>query len=181
MRTDNGFTFNGRHSSEFHIYCNPESRILLPEKRRLLTTIPGRSGVYAQEDGGYAPREEAFTCTFTGQGLTDISAQARAIAAWLSKTGTLTFDHEPDKSYFASFIGSLPLAKHLQYGEFTLTVQYSPPFAFSEPHAIEQTIQQNETAVTVPIAGTAPSPCRIIVDNIGTKPIQNLRIVYQHS
>lgn len=181
MRTDNGFTFNGRHSSEFHIYCNPETRVLLPEKRRLLTTIPGRSGAYAQEDGGFNPREESFICTYTGSGLTDISEQSRAIAAWLSKTGTLSFDHEPGKSYTATFVGSPPLAKHLQYGEFTLTFQYSPPFAFSEPHAIEKTILQNDTAVIVPIAGTAPSPCRIIIDNIGNSTIENLRIAYQHN
>ena len=99
MMRDRGFTFNGVHSSEFNIYCDPASRQLIPEKRRSLTVVPGRSGSFAQTDGAYNDRSESFTCYYTRQPGTDIARQAREIAAWLSENGVLRFDSEPDKYY----------------------------------------------------------------------------------
>ena len=180
MIQNRGFTFNGIHSSQFNIYCDPSSRILLPEKRRTQTTVPGRSGVYVQEDGAYNSRSESFTCTYTRKPGTDIAHQARDISLWLSKNGVLRFDSEPDKCYDAFFTGALPLTRHLMYGEFSLTFTYSPPFAYTEQQAIQRTLTEAEETVTIDSDATAPTPCRIIIDNTGTTTIQNLRIGYQH-
>lgn len=181
MMRDRGFTFNGVHSSEFNIYCDPASRQLIPEKRRSLTVVPGRSGSFAQTDGAYNDRSESFTCYYTLQPGTDIARQAREIAAWLSENGVLRFDSEPDKYYNVYFTGAPPLTKHLMYGEFTLTFTCSPPFAYTEQRALERTVTANEQTVNVPISGTAPTPCRIIIDNVGGTTIQNLRIACQHN
>jgi len=177
---DLGFTFNGVHSSHFNIYCDPASRQLIPEKRRSRVVVPGRSGTYSQEDGAFNDRTESFTCYYTRKPGSDISQQAREIAAWLSKDGVLRFDHEPDKFYDASFSGSPPLTKHLMYGEFTLTFTYSPPFAYTEAQSIVAAVQRESDTITVPMAGTAPTPCRITIVNNGNTTIQNLRIVCQH-
>jgi len=181
MITDRGFVFNGRHSSEFNIYCDPASRQLIPEKRRLFTVVPGRSGSYAQEDGAYNVRTESFNCWYTRQPGTDIAQQAREIAAWLSENGELRFDSEPDKYYKAYFTGAPPLAKHLLYGEFTLTFAYSPPFAFGEQQSVTLLITGDTDVLPIQVLGTAATPCRIIIDNIGDTTIENLRITHQHN
>lgn len=180
MIRDCGFTFNGIHSSRFNIYCNPSSRTLLPEKRRALISVPGRSGNYSQEDGAYNDRSEVFICTYTRQPGTDIHLQAREIAEWLSEKGRLYFDNEPDKYYNAYFTGAPPLAKHLSYGEFELTFTYSPPFAIGAEQAESKVITAAEDTITIRSRGTAPTPCRIIIVNRGTSTIANLRIEYKH-
>ncbi len=175
-----GFTFNGIHSSTFNIYCDPASRQLIPERRRSRIIVPGRSGTFSQEDGAFNDRTESFTCWYTRKANSDISRQAREIAAWLAEDGVLCFDHEPDKFYNASFSGAPPLAKHLMYGEFTLTFTYSPPFAYTAPQSVVQMVTKEADTVTVPSKGTAPTPCRIIITNRGDTTIRNLRIVCQH-
>jgi len=67
------------------------------------------------------------------------------------------------------------------YGEFTLTFTYSPPFAYTEQQAKEKTLTGAAESITIDSDATAPTPCRIIIDNIGTTTIRNLRIGYQHN
>ena len=174
-----GFTFRGRHSSEFNIICDPSSRELIPERRRTLITIPGRSGSYVQDDNTYNDRSESFTCYYTKRDDSDISLQAREIAAWLAEDGVLCFDNEPDKFYDAYFSGSLPLTKHLKYGEFDLQFTYSPPFAYTAQQQHVQVITSEDDAVNISVEGTAPTPCRLIIRNNGDTTIENLRIAYK--
>ena len=174
-----GFTFRGIHSSEYNIICDPSSRQLIPERRRSLLIIPGRSGSYKQEDGAYNDKAETFTCYYTKKPDRDISLQAREIAAWLAEDGVLCFDNEPDKFYDAYFSGALPLTKHLKYGEFELAFTYSPPFAYTEQQSLVQVIEKESDVITIPVAGTAPTPCRIIIRNDGDTTIENLRIAYK--
>lgn len=180
MIPDHGFTFNGKHSSEFNIYCNPSSRQLIPEKRRSLTTVPGRSGNYIHTDGDYSERTESITCWYTKKDGFDVSTQSREIAAWLAEDGILIFDHEPDKYYHARFSGSPPLTKHLQYGEFELTFTYDPPFAYTTPTAEQRTLTANNQKIEIASSGTVETPCRIIITNHGNTTIQNLRITCKH-
>lgn len=174
-----GFTFRGIHSSHFNIICDPSSRQLIPERRRSLITIPGRSGSYVQDDNTYNDRAESFTCYYTKADDSNISLQAREIAAWLAEAGVLCFDNEPDKFYDAFFSGSPPLTKHLKYGEFDLQFTYSPPFAYTAQQSHVQVITSEDDAVNIAVEGTAPTPCRIIIRNNGDTTIENLRIAYK--
>jgi len=174
-----GFKYRGIHSSFYNIICDPNSRQLIPEKRRNTQIIPGRSGSYSQDDGAYNDRSESFTCYYTKREDSNISLQAREIAAWLAVEGALCFDNEPDKFYDAYFTGSPPLSKHLKYGEFELTFTYSPPFAYTAPQSLSAEIKSGEDIITIPVAGTAKTPCRIIIKNIGATTIENLSISYQ--
>lgn len=176
-----GFTFAGVHSSVHNIICDPSSRQLIPEKRRNLITIPGRSGSYSQEDGAYNDRSESFVCYYTKKDDSDISQQARKIAAWLATGGVLCFDNEPDKFYDAYFSGAPPLTKHLKYGEFELTFTYSPPFAYTAQQDLVETITSENDTITINTYGTAPTPCRMIIRNTGATTIQNLRITHAFS
>lgn len=173
-----GFTFNGVHSSHFHIICDPASRQLLPEKRRQLVAVPGRSGSYHQDEGAYNDRSETFTCYYTRAAGSDTATQAREIAAWLSENGVLSFDNEPDKFYNAFFSGAPPLSKHLAYGQFDLTFTYSPPFAYTAQQSVRQIVTGEADQIVLPVAGTAPTPCRIIIESAGNTVIRNLRITH---
>lgn len=174
-----GFSFRGKHSSEFNIICDPSSRQLLPEKRRNPITIPGRSGSYSQEDGAFNDRSESFVCYYTKKNDSDISRQAREIAAWLAEGGALCFDNEPDKFYDAYFVGALPLTKHLKYGEFELTFTYSPPFAYTAPQDLVKTVTSEGDPIIIQAHGTAPTPIRLIIRNTGSTTIQNIRLTHE--
>lgn len=174
-----GFTYRGIHSTVYNIICDPTARQLIPERRRNTVVVPGRSGSYSQEDGAYNVRSETFRCYYTKRNDSTISLQAREIAAWLAVEGVLCFDNEPDKYYDAYFNGSPPLSKHLKYGEFDLSFTYSHPFAYTAQQSMVVTITTEDDKLIVPVAGTAPTPVRMIIKNAGTTTIENLRISYR--
>lgn len=171
-----GFTYAGIHSSTFGIICDPTTRVILPEKRRMVTDIAGKSGHHMQSDGTYLAREESFHCYFKKLEGKTIAESARDIAAWLSTDGALQFDNEPDKFYDAYVSGALPQARHLQYGEFDLTFTYNPPFAYTAMQNNRGEISASGGYIDVEMRGTVATPCRIVIRNTGNTIIQNMRI-----
>ena len=172
-----GFTFNAVHSEIYGIVVDPSQRIILPEKRRILTDVPGRSGTNVYTDGTYLTRQETFHCYYKRPENKSLADSARDIALWLSaEDATLIFDNEPDKFYYAFVVGATPQVRHLKYGEFDLTFCYSPPFAYTAMQELVFTITSNSGTVEIPVLGTAETPCRIIIKNVGTQVINNLRV-----
>jgi phage-related protein len=106
-----------------------------------------------------------------------VASQARLIAGWLSEEGELCFDSEPDKYYRAYLIGAPPLVKHLQYGEFTLTFEMNPPFAYELPQSKAFAVT-DQTALPLSVGGTVETPVRIIIRNVGTNTIRNLVLTH---
>lgn len=176
---ETGFTFRGVHSSKYHIICDPATRQLLPERRRELIQVPGKSGYYIQDIHTYDSKAEKFKCAFVNDGEGTVSTLSREIAAWLAEPGILCFDNEPDKFYNAFFMGPLHLEKHRRHGEFELQFLYNPPFAYTSQQSLTKMVTGAQDAVTVPVKGTAPTPCRIIIRNDGDTVIENLHITYQ--
>jgi predicted phage tail component-like protein len=174
-----GFTFRGTHSGEYGVFCNPESRVLMPEKRRNPIIIPGRSGVFRQEDGGRDVRQESLQCYFVKRADTTVATQSRLIAGWLSEEGELNFDSEPDKYYRAYLVGAPPLEKHLQYGQFTLTFEMNPPFAYELPQSQSFAVT-DQSALTLAVGGTVETPVRIIIRNVGTNTIRNIVLMHNN-
>lgn len=166
-----GFTFRGIHSSRYGIVCDPDSRVVLPEKRRTYIDIPGRHGVYIQTRGMYAQRTESFTCKFLRRGSTSVADTVRQIAAWLSQDGELTFDSEPDKSYMAYYSGEVPGLQHMRYGEFELSFTYNPPLAFSAEKS-----ENIGRGLELDCGGTAPAPTVIRLTNNTDNTITNVQI-----
>ena len=170
-----GFTYATKHSSEFGIVCDPTTRIIFPEKRRMITDIAGRSGHHMQTDGTYLARQESFHCYFKKlEGKTIESA--RDIAAWLSTDGVLQFDNEADKYYDAYVSGALPQERHLKYGEFDLMFTYSPPFAYTHTKQVQKVLTASGGTIEAIMNGTVDTPVRIIIRNTGNTIIQNLRV-----
>lgn len=166
-----GFAFKGVHSSRFGIVYRPESRMLMPTARRNVIAVPGRSGVYTQTYGDYDERVESFVCGFIKRGTTLPATTARQIAGWLSGTGKLVFDEEPDLYYLATIIDAPPLSLHRNYAEFTITYTANPPFALSD----EKTVALNGGGVSYP--ATERTPTVLTIRNNNATPISNVHIV----
>lgn len=168
-----GFTFKGVHSSTFGISTQDQSRILLPPRREGRLTIPGRSGYF---DGMlstvYDERAEEILCGFVKPRNMTISEACRAIAYWLSGSGRLIYDKEPDKFYQARLSGAPPMEQHLHYGTFTLTWSCNPPFAMGRTVSVPIQTGRN----VIEYRGTAETPCIILLRNNSTRNVQNLRI-----
>lgn len=168
-----GFTFRGKHSSEFGIYTQDTGRTILPPRREGKVVIPGRSGYYDGTAGNvYDERDESIHCAFKCPGGKTVPEMCREIAYWLSGTGRLTYDKEPDKYYMARVSGGPPMAQHLKYGEFDLTWNYNPPFAFGR--TVTQLIATGENLVSY--QGTAETPCIIVLRNASAANILNVTI-----
>ena len=98
-----GFIFKGRHSSEFNIGFKSVDRTAIPERRKKEFTILGRSGTLELESTEY---EKRYITAVIGvmyiDKFNDLRTKIRDLAGWLSGSGLLIFDDEPDKAYEAS-------------------------------------------------------------------------------
>lgn len=168
-----GFSFRGVHSSKFGICTQDTSRTLLPPRREGKVVIPGRSGYYNGVAGDvYNERAEMIHCAFRCPPGKTVPEVCREIAYWLSGTGRLVYDKEPDKRYIACISGGPPMEQHLKYGTFDLTWNYNPPFAFGR--TITQPIAAGENPVDY--QGTAETPCIIVLKNLSARNILNITI-----
>lgn len=181
-----GFTFKGVHSSVYGVRETPGNRVLSPQKRRTLITIPGRSDPFIEEDGGYEPREESITCSYTPQRGYSLKEQARRIAAWLDGVGELTFDYDPMVHYRA-YLNSAPPAVFMleQFAQFSLTFTIVHPFAY-ETARQQKVIAGAESATTysktvrIDVGGTINTPVRFIIKNLTDKRIKRLKITHKY-
>lgn len=172
-----GFTFKGIHSSTYGVYQTPESRVLLPQKRRTLIEIPGRSEAFVQEDGGYNSRVESISCSYIPKAGEKLQRQVRLIAGWLSGIGELTFDYEPEMHYNAFLSSAPPTEKQMamQYATFDLEFTINHPFAYETAKQLRFEINSGES-ILLETEGTIATPVRLIIRNAGDEPIHNLVI-----
>ncbi len=160
----NGFTFKNIHSSKYGITFSNDSRALMPQIRRSTIELAGKSGSYDLGSKVYDERSESFHCYFYKRGFAGSAEQAREIAFWLSGTGPLIFDDEPDKVYTATVVNAPSLKRRVLYGEFDLEFRFNPPFALSKKY--RQVSEENQTLptkLTVKSEGTFETPCIIRV------------------
>lgn len=175
---EGGFTFKGVHSSTFGVYETPESRVLLPQKRRALIEIPGRSEAFIQEDGGYNSRVESISCSYVPKMGESLQRQVRLIAGWLSGVGELTFDYEPEMHYNAFLSSAPPAVKQMamQYATFELEFTINHPFAYETAQQLRFEAVESGQPITFETDGTISTPIRLIIKNTGNAPIHNLII-----
>ncbi len=175
---EGGFTFKGVHSSTFGVYETPESRVLLPQKRRTLIEIPGRSESFIQEDGGYNSRTESITCSYIPREGENLQRQVRLIAGWLSGVGELTFDYEPEMHYNAFLSSAPPTVKQMamQYATFDLEFTINHPFAYETAQQLHFEDVASGTPITLATDGTIATPVRLAIRNTGDTPSHNLII-----
>lgn len=172
---DGGFTFKGVHSSTFGVYETPESRVLLPHKRRTLIEIPGRSEAFIQEDGGYDPRVESINCSYIPKEGENLQRQVRLIAGWLSGVGELTFDYEPEMHYQSFLSSAPPTVKDIAVGYSTFDLEFTSNHPFAYESAQQKYVKvKSGNSFVVSADGTIATPIRLVIKNTGVQPIHNL-------
>lgn len=122
-----GFSFNGRHCSEYGVGVKNKNRQLLPAANDRYVEIPGRHGSY-HFSGELQDRAIELECAFINNSRQDLREKARQIAAWLytSERAVLSFDDEPDKYYLAKLDDAIDPEQLFVLATFTLTFRCEP-------------------------------------------------------
>lgn len=173
-----GFTFKGKHSSEFNIGFKSVDRTVIPERRKKEFTILGKSGTLELESTEYEKRY--ITCTIGVMYISkfeELRLKIRDLAGWLSGSGLLIFDDEPDKAYEASVYSAVGIEQLMLQPRGTLDIEFEcQSFAVSKD--LNRILKDGKriTSVTVPNLGNVKTCGTFIIKNTGTSDITNIRI-----
>lgn len=97
-----GFSFKGIHSSSVGIGCSSVNRTIRPAVRTDEIVISGAHGSFGSTDDViYENRQIAMKIYLVSDDWIGLRIKARDVAEWLSGSGKLIFDDEPDKFYMA--------------------------------------------------------------------------------
>lgn len=97
----NGFSFNGRHSSEFGVTVKTKSRPIRPETKSFTVDIPCRDGVYDFSRSNPMGREFFYervisvSISIQADSLIEMQNKLSALSMWLMGRGELVFDDMP--------------------------------------------------------------------------------------
>jgi len=172
-----GFTFANIHSSTYELYVRSDNRTITPALRKNEFVIPGRHGTLDFGNNTYEPRFITMELFLVRKTMEDLRKQARDIAHWLSKSGSLVFDDEPDKAYQAKVYNNIDIEEIAAYGKSMVTFECQP---FAESLEYRQvyvsSITDNAHEIEVNVSGTAETCCIITIKNNGTSDINNITI-----
>ena len=141
-----GLTFNGIHSDTYTTGTQITSMPILPPKRQYTESVQGRDGNYVVEDG-YDNIAIEVLFGIGDYNDADRRNNARQIASWLSSTGVLTFDTDPDVHYDVIAINQGVLSSFEGYVE-TFTVSFvCKPFK-KGLHKVENNVGLGTLTVT---------------------------------
>ncbi len=173
-----GFTFANIHSSTYELYVRSDNRTITPALRKNEFVIPGRHGTLDFGNNTYEPRFITMELFLVRKTMEDLRKQARDIAQWLSKSGLLVFDDEPDKAYQAKVYNNIDIEEIAAYGKSMVTFECQP---FAESLEYRQvnvpSITDNAHEIEVNVSGTAETCCIITIKNNGTSNINNITLV----
>ncbi|MDO5398215.1 MAG: phage tail family protein [bacterium] len=157
MRT--GFTFKGRHSSEFGMTMATKSRPILPEQRSSMIDLPGHDGsldyAYMNDYGRAMYMNRTFTIVLhaAAQDIYELQQKIARVGAWLSGSGELLFDDLPEVIWEAAVKGSIDYAPELHGQKALLTVNFEvQPFS----HATFGTDEGPQIGMDIPIGSDIP-------------------------
>lgn len=128
-----GFTFAGKHSSQYRLKITNIQRSISPSISAKTVKVPGKAGVYSmgfEVDELQIPIEVLLV----GRSLIEIREEVRSIAAWLrnnDQLGMLIFDDEPDKSYLVRMVEQTELEEMALTGRGTITFLAPDPMAYA--------------------------------------------------
>lgn len=127
FRFINEDTGEDRHSSEYPgILAKTESIPLMPTKRQNKQTIIGRNGQVTFTDG-YNNKTPVSNVKILEKRDRQLALLFRELAVWLSGSGILIFDIEPDKRWYAQLLTEIQIDKSdLEKDEFILAWDCEP-------------------------------------------------------
>jgi len=122
-----GFEFNGQSSDDFNSYFVTNSIPIIASKRSESFEVQGRDGQYIFEDGYDNIIIRLKGTLASGSTILTRRKIARQIALWLSITGTLVFDYEPDIEYdVVKITNNINKAIRLSIDEFVIEFECKP-------------------------------------------------------
>lgn len=95
-----GFSYRGKHSSEFGIAVKSKSRPMIPEQKMYTYDLPGMDGEYDMTECNeykrpmYKSRLFELDLQITADNLSELKRQASGIGSWLTGSGDLIFDDD---------------------------------------------------------------------------------------
>lgn len=188
-----GFTFANETSASYGILTRSINRTVAPSLRRNEFIIPGRHGTMDFGLNTYDKRLITVEINLVKNKLTDLRQQARNIAHWLSKSGLLIFDDEPDKAYQARVYEGInieqiatrgistvifecqPFAESLEYKQVNVPSIATMPYEIHLYDTIIDEETEEETKASK-VEGTSETCCIITIKNIGTTDINDITI-----
>ncbi|ABO51107.1 phage putative tail component [Desulforamulus reducens MI-1] len=122
-----GFSFKGRHCSEYGVIMRSKNRPILSGVNDSYLQIPGRHGTYLF-GGELADRTIDLECAILAGSLPDLRSKFREISSWLysPKRENLVFDDELDKYYLAKLDGQIDVEQARATGKFDLKFRCEP-------------------------------------------------------
>lgn len=125
-----GFTYKGRHSSEFDIIAKTKSRPVLPEMKSFTFDTPTMDGVYdfsQSNEYGHAFYNDRFfevLLQVSADNLRSLEKKVSQIAVWLRGGGELSFDDMPFVKWNARVISELGFVPELRGRKAALTAVF---------------------------------------------------------
>jgi len=173
-----GFTFANTHSSVYNLFVKSDNRTISPSLRKNEFIIPGRHGTIDYGLNTYEKRYITMRLNLVKQSLPQLRLQARDIAQWLAKEGSLVFDDELNKAYQAKVYEQIDIEQIATRGISTVVFECQP---FAESLVYRQV---NKPVITskpydIPfiVSGTSETWPIITIKNTGTNIIDNITIV----
>ncbi len=143
---------------------------LMPPKRARKITIPGRSGQYDYGANCWDERTLRLECRLERQ-LS--KSDFREIIYELSRKRGLRLWNEPDKYYMAELYDPGEVQDYFMEAARDFELNFTcEPFAYG--NTVQMPISGGRNAIKY--AGTAETPCTIILRNTSTSNIQNIKI-----
>lgn len=190
-----GFSFKGRHSSEFGVTAQTKSRPILPDKKRLTFEPDAYDGVIdvsaynARGRVMYEERVFQIKIMITANDIFKLQTVITRLIAWLDGSGLLIFDDIPNVAWDASVITAVDYMPQRAGQKAELDVSFTvKPFShalFDTANGIPLDSKIQLCTKNVPIGlsecltrtidpATYYSVVVIFINNIGTAPVQPL-------
>lgn len=165
-----GFTYDGRHSSEFGIYLAQNTRRLHGGTRERRVTVPGRAGVY---DAGSEldVTQVDLQLAIVAASRRDLVESLHEFAALLDPTKgyrPLVYDDDPFRAQRMKLVGEVPSNLVLTHSQFNVTMQAADPFYYDLEPTVVTWDAPAGSSTTFVNPGTVASPVRIEIQPLET-------------
>ncbi|WP_020615737.1 distal tail protein Dit [Paenibacillus daejeonensis] len=181
MANGYGFTYRGRHCSEFGVNLLSYT-VHTPDIREYEDQVDGIAGVidYGSEWGkrpidvkiDIDPNDAQF------------KVRQSQILTWLKPTlaaGVLIFDDVPDRLYYAKLSGRLTPEQFGKYGVLDFSFKCTDPFAYGQESIFETTLTASPSLITILSEGSEATPPVIELTNTSsTQTVSGITIINEY-
>lgn len=163
-----GFTFAGVHSSAVGLFADTPTRTIKPALRTNLYVVPGRSGTLDYGGDTYDSIDISCKLAYRADTPSDMRSQQRAVAEFLSASGPLIFDDEPDKQYVGKIIDAVSMDEVVRTGTVEVTWRCQPYAESVDYRQLTFAAQALPIDISPDLWGTQDTPCIIRINTAGS-------------